>query len=99
MPPMITTISELSRNDASSPGWSESIVPPRAPPKPASSAPMKKAPANTTGMLIPSAETISRSSTPARTIKPKRVRLISHHRNSPITSAAPVTITRRKKPY
>ena len=34
---------------------------------------------------MPSAETMSRSSTPARTILPKRVRLISHHSPTPIS--------------
>jgi hypothetical protein len=95
---MITTISELSRNAVSCPGASEIIVPPRTPPKPASSAPMKNAPANTRFTLMPSAETMSRSSTPARTILPKRVRLITSHRSRPISSADPSTITPRKKP-
>ena len=70
MPPMITTISELSRNAVSWPGASEIIVPPSTPPKPASAAPMKNAPAKTSCTLMPSAETMSRSSTPARTILP-----------------------------
>ena len=47
---------------------------------------------------MPSAETMSRSSTPARTIFPKRVRLISHHSPTPIRIAAPSTTTPRKKP-
>src|SRR5215203_5377209 len=87
IPPMITTISELSRNEVSSPGPSEIIVPPSTPPSPASRAPRKNAAANTSCTLIPRAETMSRSSTPARTIFPKRVRLISHHSPKPISSA------------
>ena len=41
---------------------------------------------------------MSRSSTPARTILPKRVRLITSHSSSPISSAEPSTIAPRKKP-
>ena len=41
---------------------------------------------------------MSRSSTPARTIFPKRVRLMIHHSPIPISSAEPSTITPRKKP-
>ena len=47
---------------------------------------------------MPSAATMSRSSTPARTILPKRVRLMIRYRPSPISSAAPSTITPRKNP-
>ena len=98
MPPMITTISEFSRNAVSCPGASEIIVPPSTPPMPASSAPRKKAPMKIRFTLMPSAATMSRSSTPARTILPKRVRLMIRNRPSPISSAAPRTITPRKKP-
>ena len=98
MPPMITTISELSRNAVSSPGAREIIVPPSTPPRPASIAPIRKAPANTSCTLIPSAETMSRSSTPARTILPKRVRLMTYQSPRPISSAAPSTTTPRKNP-
>src|SRR5215218_8090944 len=78
MPPMITTISEFRRNAVSLPGCSEIIVPPRTPPKPASSAPSRKAKAKISCTLMPSAETMSRSSTPARTILPKRVFLMMY---------------------
>jgi hypothetical protein len=47
---------------------------------------------------MPSAATMSRSSTPARTIFPNRVRLMIHHSPIPISSADPSTITARKKP-
>ena len=87
MPPMITTISAMSRYCVSLPLSTEIIVPPSTPPSPARNAPRKNAPAKTSWMLIPSAETICRSSTPARTIIPKRVRLITTQSASPTAIA------------
>ncbi len=90
MPPMMTTISALSRKSWSSPGPSATIVPPNTPPSPASAEPMKNVAAKTTWMLMPIAETIARSSTPARTIIPKRVM-----RNTRNMTIARPTATRR----
>ena len=45
---------------------------------------------------MPSAETIWRSSTPARTIIPKRVRLITAHSPRPTASADSRTRIRKK---
>ena len=96
MPPMITTISEMRRYWVSFALSTEIIVPPSTPPRPASMAPRKKAPAKTSWMLIPSAETICRSSTPARTIIPKRVRWIIAQRASPTAIATSRTKIRKK---
>ena len=73
MPPMITTTSELSRNWPSRPGASVPNEPPKPPPRPARKEPTKNAIANVTWMLIPSACTMARSSTPARITIPVRV--------------------------
>ena len=54
--------------------------------------------ANVSWMLIPIAETMSRSSTPARITMPVRVRLSQNHRPPPI--ARPMTrITMRVSVY
>ena len=45
-----------------------------------------------------SADTIARSSTPARMIIPNRVNRIMPQSSPPMTRAAPTTITRRKNP-
>ncbi len=74
MPPMITTTSELSRNCPSRPGASVPREPPKPPPSPARNEPTKKVIANVTWMLMPSACTIERSSTPALITMPVRVR-------------------------
>ena len=91
---MITTTSELSRNLSSSPGASDSTVPPITPPRPASAAPMKNAPANTSWTLTPIAEVIARSSTPARTTMPKRVCRMTSQSTNPTATATPTTKTR-----
>jgi hypothetical protein len=44
--------------------------------------------------LIPDADSIERSSTPARIIMPMRVRLIISHSPMPTTMAVPSTIRR-----
>ena len=58
-------------------------------PMPASIEPTKNAIRKTRWMLTPSAETIARSSTPARMTMPVRVRLSQIQSARPITSARP----------
>ena len=72
IPPMITTISAFSRNWMSTPGARLAVDPPRTPARPASAEPTTNVIAKTSWMLMPSAETIWRSSTPARTTMPIR---------------------------
>ena len=74
MPPMITTTSELS---SQTPSWPCEMLPwevPTVAPSATSAAPTANAIANVTWMLIPSAEIICRSSTPARITMPVFVR-------------------------
>jgi hypothetical protein len=68
------------------------------PPRPASADPTTKAIANVSWMLIPSAETIARSSTPARITMPVRVRFSQSHSKRPIPTAIP-RITNRVVVY
>ena len=84
---MITTTSELSSHWPSAPGATPANDAPIAPPIPARNAPTKNVMAKTTSMLMPSARTISWSSTPARMTMPMRVRLSHSHSNTPTTSA------------
>ena len=85
MPPMITTMSEFSSQFASTPGARLANEPPITPPRPASPEPTANAIANVSWMLIPIAETMSRSSTPARMTMPVRVRLSQNHSPTPTT--------------
>ena len=87
MPPMITTTSELSSQMPSVPLETAVCDVPITAPMPASIEPTKNAIMKTRCMLTPSAETIARSSTPARMTMPVRVRLSQTHSASPITSA------------
>ena len=98
MPPMITTTSELSRNCPSSPGASVPNEPPKPPPSPARKEPTKNAIANVIWMLIPSACTIARSSTPARITIPVRV-FLSQSQSSTPTPTAKKRMKRRKTEY
>ena len=68
------------------------------PPKPASAEPTTKAIAKVSWMLMPIAETMSRSSTPARMTIPLRVRCSQNHSAPPITSPKP-RMTRRVSVY
>ena len=58
MPPTMTTTSALTRNAWSCPGASDSAVPAKTPPRPASAEPTKKAAAKTRWTLTPSADVI-----------------------------------------
>ena len=69
----------------SSPGVIDSAVAPTTPPKPARPAPIAKVIANTSCTFTPHAESIARSSTPARIIIPTRVRCRKSHSATPIT--------------
>ena len=89
MPPMITTTSELSSQMPSVPLATAVCDVPITAPMPASAEPTKNAIMKTRWMLTPSAETIARSSTPARMTMPVRVRLSQSHSARPITSASP----------
>ena len=71
---MITTTREFTSALTSSPWPTEISEPPSTPPRPASAQPTVNAIAKISWMLTPSAETIWRSSTPARMIIPVRVR-------------------------
>ena len=64
------------------------------PPKPASADPTTKAIANVSWMLMPIAETMSRSSTPARMTMPLRVLCSQNHSAAPMTRPMP-RMTRR----
>jgi len=85
MPPTMTTTRLASSSRVSSPGTMLSSTAPITPPMPARPAPSMKVIANTRFTLTPAADSIARSSTPARIIVPTRVRLSSHHRNTPMT--------------
>ena len=95
---MITTTSEFSSHW---PSWPEATLPweaPTTPPKAASAEPTTKAIANVSWMLMPSAETMARSSTPARITMPVRVRFSQTHSSRPIPIAI-ARITRRVVVY
>ena len=81
---MITTTSEFSSQLASTPGARLANDPPMTPPKPANAEPTTNAIANVSWMLMPIAETMSRSSTPARMTIPVRVRFSQNHSAAPI---------------
>jgi hypothetical protein len=98
MPPMITTTREFSNQFASTPGARLAKEPPIAPPMPASAEPTTKATAKVNWMLMPIAETMSRSSTPARMTMPVRVRLSQNHSAAPIARPMP-RMTRRVSVY
>jgi hypothetical protein len=91
MPPMITTIRELSRNLSSWPGATDSTVPPKTPASPARADPRKNAAAKTSCTFTPSADAMAPLSTPARTTMPKRVRWMSSHKERPMSAAPPIT--------
>ena len=59
------------------------------PPRPASAEPTMNAIANVSWMLIPSAETMARSSTPARMTMPVRVRFSHSQSRRPMPTAIP----------
>ena len=88
MPPTMTTTSEASRKRVSSPGEIDWKVPPTTPAMPARPAPKANTRTNTSWMRTPIAARMSRSSTPARTIMPMRVRLSASHMATPITTDA-----------
>ncbi len=94
IPPTITTISDASSSRVSSPGTIDSSTAPITPPRPASPAPSAKVMANTRFTLTPDADSMARSSTPARIIMPTRVRLSSSHRPTPITMPMPSRLRR-----
>jgi hypothetical protein len=74
MPPMITTTSEFRSQRPSWPEATPACEAKTTPPNAASAEPITNAIANVIWMLIPSAEVMSRSSTPARITIPVRVR-------------------------
>ncbi len=78
----------------SSPGETESALPPTTPASPAMPAPMAKVTANTSCTLTPEAASMPRSSTPARIIMPTRVFARNHHSPSPMTMAPTSTASR-----
>ena len=78
----------------SSPGAMESSTAPITPPSPARPAPMAKVAANTRFTFTPEAESMPRSSTPARIIIPTRVRLRKSHSATPMRM--PIGISARR---
>ena len=94
MPPTMTTTREARRKRVSSPGEMDWKVPPTTPAIPARPAPKANTVTNTSWIGTPIAESMSRSSTPARTIIPMRVRLSASHIPSPMTTEA-AKMTRR----
>ena len=91
MPPMMTTIRALRRKSASSPGAITRNAAASDPPSPARAEPRKNEAALTAPMLMPRAEVIARSSTPARTIIPKRVFLMARASPTPTATATAST--------
>ena len=71
----------------SSPGAIDSAVPPTTPASPASPAPIANVMANTICTLTPVADSMARSSTPARIIMPTRVRFRKSHSATPMATA------------
>jgi hypothetical protein len=63
-------------------------VPPTTPATPASPAPKANTTTNTSWILTPVADSMSRSSTPARIIMPMMVLLSASHINTPMTTEA-----------
>ncbi len=80
----------------SSPGANDWNVPPTTPARPASPAPNANTAANTSWTGLPDAASMSRSSTPARTIMPMRVRFSASHISTPIATEAAKTTSRTR---
>jgi hypothetical protein len=93
-PPTITTTRANRRISVSAPGRIVRRPAAIIPATPASTAPTTNIAANTRSMLIPRAETISRSSTPARRTAPIRVRCWTSASTTPTTIANPMTNSR-----
>src|SRR3954464_10726188 len=93
-PPRITTISASGSMSASRPGYADMIGPAITPPAPASAAPRQNTVVKRRETGIPTARAMSRSSTPARIMAPKRVRSIRKYNESPTRTAIATTASR-----
>src|SRR5919198_1195828 len=93
-PPRITTISASGIMSPSSPGYAERMGPPMTPPAPASAEPRQNTTVKSRETGTPTARAMSRSSTPARIIAPRRVRSRSRYKPMPASTAIATTTSR-----
>ncbi|MNL33587.1 hypothetical protein D3C87_1555080 [compost metagenome] len=85
MPPITTTTNATPRISGPTKGWAPRKGANSTPATPARATPRAKVMENKRKMLVPSSDTVSVLSLPARTNAPKRVHSSSSHNVSPIS--------------